>query len=382
MCLSVLNEAEITYCKPEIIIEPVIHKREKRLKLLFRYDLALIQIIRNIDGRKWSETMHCWHIPYSEDYIKKINLRLGAKYSIKYPEDDYLIEVLKIKPKIPNYTKIKIDLFIQYLKNQRYSENTIENYVSAIKTFFEYINNKEPEAIELTDLFNFNEECIIKEKKSISYQNIFISAIKLFFHVVYHKQFELNEIKRPRNEYRLPQIFSKEDVERILLSPKNIKHRAMLSTIYACGLRCGDLINLKIEDLDTDRKLIHIKKGKGKKDRIVPIPENLIKLLRDYYKIYKPKVYLFEGIKSGERYCETSLRQVFKSALNKTGINSQAKLHWLRHSFATHLLENGTDIRFIQEILGHKSTKTTEIYTHVSTRSIQNIKNPFENLQI
>ena len=187
-------------------------------------------------------------------------------------------------------------------------------------------------------------------------------------------------IHRPKREKVLPNVLSKEEVKEILNAPKNIKHKAMLSLIYSCGLRCGEILRLKPEHVDSQRKILLIKQSKGKKDRIAPLGEKTISLLRTYYKACKPRTYLFEGQQAGMPYDERSLQKVLKQAVEKAGIRKSVSLHWLRHSYATHLLENGTDLRYIQEILGHSSSKTTEIYTHVSTKSIQNIISPFDYL--
>jgi integrase/recombinase XerD len=154
----------------------------------------------------------------------------------------------------------------------------------------------------------------------------------------------------------------------------------MLSLIYACGLRRSELLNLTLKDIHSDRKLLVIRQSKGKKDRIVPISDNIIEMLRFYYKIFKPKLWLFEGQQVGSQYSEKSLENVLKQSLAKASITKPVTLHWLRHSYATHLLESGTDLRYIQELLGHSSSRTTEIYTHVSTKSIQQIKSPFDDL--
>jgi integrase/recombinase XerD len=154
----------------------------------------------------------------------------------------------------------------------------------------------------------------------------------------------------------------------------------MLSLIYACGLRRSELLNMKPQDIDSKRHLLIIRNAKGRKDRVVPISDKLIEMLREYYKMYKPQIWLFEGQNTGEQYSEQSLQSVLKQAVAKSKIRKPVTLHWLRHSYATHLLESGTDLRFIQELLGHKSSKTTEIYTHVTEKSIQKIKSPFEYL--
>jgi integrase/recombinase XerD len=174
-------------------------------------------------------------------------------------------------------------------------------------------------------------------------------------------------------------VLSKEEVKAILEAPYNLKHRAMLAMIYSCGLRRSELLNLTKFDVDSKRMVVIIRMAKGKKDRIVPLSTKILALLRDYYKSYNPKEFLFEG-QAGGKYSEKSLENVLKQSLFKARIEKPVTLHWLRHSYATHLLENGTDLRYIQDLLGHKSSKTTEIYTHVSTKNIQNIRSPFDDL--
>ena len=175
-------------------------------------------------------------------------------------------------------------------------------------------------------------------------------------------------------------MLSKEEVAAILSASPNLKHRTMLSLIYACGLRRSELLALTPSSIDSKRHMLVILNAKGKKDRMVPISDKVIGMLREYYKAYRPKVWLFEGQEPGEPYSETSLQKVLKFSLNLANVNKPATLHWLRHSYATHLLESGTDLRYIQELLGHKSSRTTEIYTHVSEKSLQKVKSPFDDL--
>ena len=190
---------------------------------------------------------------------------------------------------------------------------------------------------------------------------------------------EVDFIQRPRREKRLPNVLSKNEVKSILEAPTNLKHRAMLSLIYACGLRRSELLSLTKFDIDSKRMVVIIRMAKGKKDRIVPLSPKILSLLRDYYKSYNPKEFLFEG-QGGGKYSEKSLENVFKQSLLKANNKKPVTLHLFRHSYATHLLESGTDLRYIQDLLGHKSSKTTEIYTHVSTKSIEHIKSPFDDL--
>jgi integrase/recombinase XerD len=193
---------------------------------------------------------------------------------------------------------------------------------------------------------------------------------------------EVDLIHRPKREKKLPNVLSKEEVQSILKNTINIKHKAALSLIYSCGLRRSELLNLKLKDVDSKRNLLLIRNAKGKKDRIAPLSGKIVDLLRVYYKSYKPQTYLFEGWVENTKYSERSLEKVLKNSVKLANINKPVSLHWLRHSYATHLLESGTDLRYIQEILGHKSSKTTEIYTHVSSKQIANIKTPFDELEI
>ena len=229
-------------------------------------------------------------------------------------------------------------------------------------------------------MIHFNNEYILKNRYSQCYQNQVVNAIKLFYRKIQQRKLEIDLIERPRTEKKLPNVLSKEEVKSILEALDNIKHKTMLCLIYACGLRRSELIQLKINDIDSKRGVLIIRQSKGKKDRIVPLSERIIVLLREYYQIYKPEIYLFEGQQVGFSYSEKSLESVMKKAKQVAKINKPVTLHWLRHSYATHLLECGTDLRYIQELMGHKSSRTTEIYTHVSTKSLEHIRSPFDDL--
>lgn len=274
----------------------------------------------------------------------------------------------------------KLAAFKAHLDSRRYSQNTIHVYTDCLSTFFRFHAQKPVEEIDNKDVVVFNTEYILKNNYSSSFQNQVVNAIKLFFKEVQFKQIDIESIHRPRREHKLPNVLSKEEVKAILEAPANLKHRAMLSLIYACGLRRSELLNLTLKDIHSERNLLIIRQSKGKKDRIVPIGDKLIQSLRAYYKIFKPITWLFEGQNIGVQYSEKSLQNVLKQSLAKANITKPVTLHWLRHSYATHLLESGTDLRFIQELLGHSSSKTTELYTHVSTKSLQKIISPFDTL--
>ena len=206
-----------------------------------------------------------------------------------------------------------------------------------------------------------------------------INSIKFYLEQVLGKPRTVYHIQRPRKEFRLPVVLSKPEVRSILRQIRNPKHHAILSTIYASGLRLSELIHLKITDIDSKRMLIHIRQSKGKKDRMVPLSSQLLHELRAYYRKYQPTEYLFEGEKGGA-YGRSSVQQIFRKAKCAAGIQKKATVHTLRHSFATHLLEAGTDLRMIQVLLGHSSSKTTEIYTHVSNQYIQQVISPLDTL--
>ena len=270
--------------------------------------------------------------------------------------------------------------FKNYLISQWYSPNTIKTYTDALGVFFQFHSNKEPEQLGITEIIHFNTGYILRKNLSASYQNQVINAIKLFYRNRFNRVMDLNNIQRPRREKRLPNVLSKQEVKAILEAPTNLKHRAMLSLIYACGLRRSELLNLTLKDVLSDRNLLFIRQSKGKKDRVVPISDKIIEMLRTYYKAHKPRTWLFEGQIPNTRYSEKSLANVLKQSLAKAKIKKNVSLHWLRHSYATHLLESGTDLRYIQELLGHSSSRTTEIYTHVSTKNLQQIRSPFDDL--
>ncbi|HPV57690.1 MAG TPA: site-specific integrase, partial [Tenuifilaceae bacterium] len=275
---------------------------------------------------------------------------------------------------------IDLKTFRIWLHHRRYSENTIKTYVNLVETFLGYMGNKPVSEMTNDDVVNYVYNHIVGRGYSFAHQNQTVSALKLFFSEVGKSKIDIDKIRRPRSEHKLPNVLSKEEIKRIITAPQNIKHRTMLSLIYACGLRRSELIELKPNSIDSKRNLLIVRQSKGNKDRVVPLSAKTIEMLRDYYKMYKPKVWLFEGQEAGEQYTAGSLQKVLKYATQKAGVRKPVTLHWLRHSYATHLLESGTDLRYIQELLGHKNSKTTEIYTHVSTQSIQKIKSPFDDL--
>ncbi len=368
--------------KPTIRLYRAKHDNEDSLFIKFSYNKELQETVRKIKGITWSKTHKSWYVLYKKEKYHEIKIYLNDYANLKYKKKSETgnckNDSTKIDPVYYSLVVPTVKKFMNYLQYRRYSSSTIKTYCESLKRFIIYVK-KPIEEITNEDLVNFNND--MREMRfSYSLQNQVASALKLFFSKIESKSFDVEKIERPRREHRLPNVLSKQEVTDILNSLKNIKHKTMLSLIYACGLRRSELIGLKAIDVDSKRSLLRINQSKGNRDRVIPISEKIIEMLREYYKAYRPKVWLFEGARAGQKYSEQSLQSVFKKSLRDGGIKRRATLHSLRHSYATHLLEQGTDLRFIQELLGHKSSKTTEIYTHVSTKSLKNIRSPFDDL--
>ena len=214
---------------------------------------------------------------------------------------------------------------------------------------------------------------------SISYQKQMVASIKFWYISVLGKKMKLDYLYPDRSEFKIPVVFSQADIQTILNACENTKHKATLATIYSCGLRLSELVNLRIQDIDSTAMTVTIRQSKNNRDRMVVLSEKLLVLLREYFVQYEPEEYLFEG-QSGGKYSDRSVQQVLKQTLVKASINKEGSVHTLRHSYATHLIEQGTDIRFVQELLGHKNIKTTMIYTHLTDMAKRKIKSPLDNL--
>ncbi len=274
-----------------------------------------------------------------------------------------------------------LELMGWFLDENRYSPRTKESYMAVLGFFFRYFSPREPMEITEEEISLFIYDFIIRLGYSAAYQNQMVSAIKSYYTIAGKGKVNPDFFERPRRTRSLPKVFSKEEVSLILNSARNLKHKLILWMIYSCGLRRSEVTNIKLADLDRERNILHIREGKGKVDRIVPVPGKVWDKLDEYFSGYSPRIYLFEGQFRG-RYSSESVYRVFKNALLNAGIKKDVGVHCLRHSYATHLHENGLDIRYIQELLGHKSTRTTEIYTHVSRRNLVAVRSPIEDLDL
>lgn len=269
--------------------------------------------------------------------------------------------------------------FLSYLKIRRYSPRTETAYSSLVATFLRVLGTYDPKELTDDDLARYITKYYIEPGHSRSYQNQVVNAIKLYYKAEFNRNIGMVINLRPRAEKKLPNVLSAEEVKKILSHFRNEKHRTIFYLLYAGGMRISEVVNLKIKDIDSARNIIRIRQSKGAKDREVPLSKTALKQLRIYYRHYKPSDYLFEG-QFGGRYSTRSIQALFRNALKECEIKKVATVHTLRHSYATHLLESGTDLRIIQELLGHRSSKTTEIYTHVSQQTKQKIPNPLDQL--
>lgn len=376
------------------------HRGEQHIKIEFEYDATLVNALKKV-GSKWSKTHSCWYVAYTKEHYH-ILLKLFRDeygYAINIITSEKLDRITEhgagnhsISKKVQStplkeqageeYITPHYLAFKQFLEANRYSKNTVSSYCDGLKIFLSKSYPKPVAEITNKDLEIFFHQYAFKNNLSISWQRLVINALKLFFAQIENRKMDINLMLRPKKDHQLPNVLSKEEVQQILNAASNVKHKIMLVLIYSCGLRRSELINLKPEHIDSDRKVLIIKQAKGRKDRLTQLPDKVIEQLRLYYSKYKPVTWLFEGQKIGEQYSARSLNLVFKHAVEKSGIKKPATLHWLRHSYATHLLERGVNIRAIQELLGHSNVKTTEIYTHVTSTTIQSIPSPIDDLKI
>ena len=355
-----------------------LHNRILRIYTI--YHRSVINDLKQLKLCKWNSTENCWTLPYNEQLLPKLQ-EIASTYNLQH--DYIVVSKTEGSPRLPkheNYLRCPIE-YIEKLKELRYSSNTINVYTDLFEEFINYYPAKKVSLITEEEIISFLRYLVNDRKISTSYQNQSINAIKFYYERVLGGKRKIYLIERPRKEKYLPEVLSEEEVAAILKAITNTKHKALIMTIYSGGLRISELINLKIKDIDSDRMQIRVQQSKGKKDRYTLLPKKTLVFLRKYFKEYKPKEWLFEG-EGGGQYTDSSIYKIFKTALAAAKITKNVSIHSLRHSFATHLLENGTDLRYIQSLLGHSSSKTTEIYTHITTKGFEKIENPLDKLDI
>lgn len=338
------------------------------LLLSFDYDEEIIKKVKTILGRKWNADIKKWILPDNKNTIDTIRKLFSHFEFIDCREQAAAVD----KP----CEDMLIHKIERELKLRGFSRKTIKSYIGHIRRYLEHNpNEKYPLKKELIEKYLL--DLLEAKGGSHSYVNQAVSAIKFTLKNVTNDDIDIM-IKRPKKERKLPEVLSQGEVLKILNTLDNKKHRAILFIVYSAGLRVGEVVRLKINDIDSERMLIHIVQGKGKKDRYTTLSEIALAELRNYTKEYKPETWLFPGQNDKEFITERTVQRVFENARIKAGVKKKVSVHSLRHSFATHLLEGGIDLRYIQELLGHASSKTTEIYTHVTQKSIQNIVSPLD----
>lgn len=270
-----------------------------RIAIIFEKNTELIARVKLIEGSRWSQSLGVWHIPDTEENRIRFKLPL---HSSTTPSGEGILQIEKFK---------------QWMHSKRYSESTVTSYSEALKSFFVFYREKPIAEITNDDVIVYNNDFILKNNLSASYQNQIVNAIKLFFQTVRDTKIMVDKIHRPKRAKLLPNVLSKEEVKLILNAHSNYKHRMMLSLIYSCGLRCGELLALKPVNIDSKRNIVLLKNAKGKKDRIVPLSPFILEMLREYFKLFKPKTYLFEG-KPLENCIQKKPSKCFKTSITKS----------------------------------------------------------------
>lgn len=363
-----------------------------RIGVKFPYDEKVVSMLKTIPQHKWHPDKKIWSFPSDATiYAKLLKIFDGREIKI-VTELKSRFEGIETKRELPKSELITSQLnqkvvdglteLMRLMRLKNYSGKTIKSYTSCIRALFQFYNDRKPRELSANEIKSFLLNLIEEKNCSSGTINQYINGIRFLYVKVYKVPFVIGEIPRPRKETKLPDVFNDEEVLRLFNSVKNLKHRVMLMITYASGLRVSELVNLQIEDIDIRRRTIHIRSAKGHRDRCIPLAEMIIKPLHIYWQAYNlgVKGWLFPGSKSGDHLSVRSIQAVFERAIVATGITKPVSMHTLRHSYATHSAEHGYDIRHLQKVLGHKSIKTTEIYTHISNTEIAKVKSPLDFL--
>lgn len=374
---------------PEVTISREIIDGKMMTIIRFNYFPLIIKLLKTIPGAYWSRKNGCWMMPTDPYRLEYLNSQLqsitqsesqkkGVKRADKLPIN--LPKTNRNQGTLPEEVKKEIMLpkeYLEKLERLRYSPSTIATYCSYMKDFLREFSHMYYTCLPPDQIYDYILRLIKQNNISHSQQNQRINAIKFYYERVLGKKRAYYRLERPKRSRQLPSVLSENEVLDILASIMNFKHRVIICTLYSAGLRRSELISLRKHDVDFDRNMILVRSGKGKKDRTTILSESLSSDLSAYLAEYKPDYWLFEGL-NRKQYSATSITRILQKAARSAGIEKRVTPHILRHSFATHLLEHGVDIRYIQTILGHESSKTTEIYTHVSRNSLLKIKSPLD----
>lgn len=367
------------------VIYSLIHYRgSNRIAVQFEYNKTLNARLQKVPGARWSKTLGCWHIPDTpENRVKCGLLKNGAAVlaPLEKTKDLKIPNSKAVRVGISGNNKVQLQLFLDLLKLKAYSSSTIKTYRNEFAQLLQAIQQYPVQNLTAADLKRYLLKCIDQGLTENTIHSR-LNALKFYYEQVLHKEKFFLEIPRPKKPLILPKLLNEYELQRLFNALPNRKHKAMLFTAYSAGLRVSEISKLKLAHIDSQRMQIFVEKSKGKKDRYVNLSPILLDILRKYIQLYKPrpKIYLFESEQTFGPYPTRTIQQVFINAKNKAGINKDIGIHSLRHSFATHLLEKGTDIKYIKELLGHFNIRTTERYLHVSKQKLVNIISPFDDL--
>ena len=366
--------------------------QQELLFIGFEYDRQLIEICRHL-GAYWNAEQRMWQLPFSKQNAADAE-RVFRRYRtviikgylqqkvIKKLQPEQLVKNMRGAgaKQLSSLDKKHLRGFVKYMRGKVLSESTVRTYYIHILDFTIYLKGKAIDRIVNRDVELFVEDVCVKRRYSVSTHRQVISAIKQFTSFHPTCSIENPSLERPHKSRFLPVVLSKQEVIDLLRNTRNLKHKAVLALLYSSGLRIGELINLELNDIDVNRRQIFIQNGKGRKDRYVIMAESFGQLFHNYLMTYKPRRFFVEGNSPGRQYSAVSVRNFLKRACKLARINKKVTPHTLRHSYATHLLEQGVDLRYIQELLGHARPETTMIYTHVSKRDMLNIESPLDTL--
>ena len=366
---------------PKPVFEIISHRGEPRIKIIFEPNPEWNKRMISVPGARWSKTLKCWHIPDTQENRRKCGLPVGhlpAPVTISAPVVSKGKAALLY---ISNPNKEQLYKFLEQLQLKAYSPSTIRTYRNEFAQLLQVLRDLPVQDLQAQHVRRYLLWCLQKGLKENTLHSR-INALKFYFEQVLHREKFFFEIPRPKRPLQLPKVLNEAELAKMFNALANKKHKAILFTAYSAGLRVSEVVNLRLADIDSKRMQIHIRHAKGKKDRYVNLSPVLLDILRQYLRIFKPgpKEYLFESSQTGQAYPERTLQQIFSTAKHRAGIRKEVGIHSLRHSFATHLLDKGTDIKYIKEILGHFNIKTTERYLHVSKRQLVNVVSPFDDL--
>lgn len=357
-----------------IIFEPL--KNAKRIKIHIPYELYMIrQAFKKLNSTYWHPNQKLWSITNTIENLALVKKLFDGNFTISVEKPYTPIKTTAL-------TEQAVDILLELEKTlvlKHYGRSTINTYKKMFSVFLTKFMHHDLKSISKSQIEQFIFDLIKQHNISESYQNQLINAIKAYYEHVLGLPREYYDLQRPKKSQNIPNVLSQKEVLNILKHPKNIKHKAILWTIYSAGLRISELINLRVVDVHSDEGYLFIKDSKGKKDHKTILSSHLVELLRTYYKLHKPSYWLFEG-QTGGKYSTTSIRAIFRKAVDGTNSNPWATVHTLRHSFATHCIENNVNLRHLQNMLGHNSPKTTELYTKTIQINNKNINSPLDNL--